>query len=85
MSHHVHAASFLVELHAAVDEGEERVVTTDADAETWMHLRSALADEDVTSDDGLATELFHAEALAAESRPFLTEPCPFLWAIKVGW
>ena len=65
LSDHVHAAAFLVELHAAVDEGEERVVTADADTETWMHLRSALADEDVTGDDGLAAELFHAEALAA--------------------
>ena len=30
--HHIHAAGFLIELHASVDEGEERVVAADADA-----------------------------------------------------
>jgi hypothetical protein len=61
----VDAAAFAVEVDLAIDEGEKRVVPADADIETRMHLRSALADDDIAGDDSLAAELFHAEALAA--------------------
>ena len=61
----VDAAAFAVEEHFAIDESEEGVVLAATDAEARMHLRSTLADDDVASDDRLAAELFHAEALAA--------------------
>ena len=61
----IHAAAFLVEEHAAIDEGEERVVPTAANAEARMHLSPALSDDDVPGDDSLAAEFFHAKALAA--------------------
>jgi hypothetical protein len=61
----VDAAAFLVEEHAAIHECEKRVVTTATDAESWMDLGAALADDDVSSDDSLTAEFFHAEAFAA--------------------
>lgn len=63
--HHVYAAAFLVEKHAAIDECEERVVLAATDAQARMDLGATLADNDVSSDHGLAAEFFHAEALAA--------------------
>ena len=63
--HHIHAATFLVEEHATVHKGEQCVIPAATDTEAWMHLRSALADDDVASNHGLAAELLNAEALAA--------------------
>lgn len=62
---HVDAATFFVEENTAVDESEERVVTATTNTQARMHFRATLADDDVTSDHGLAAEFFHAEALAA--------------------
>ena len=60
----VHAATFAVELHASGDEGEDRVVTTEADIAAWDELRSALAQDDVAWDDDFAAEFLNAETLA---------------------
>ena len=65
----VDAAAFAVEEHAAVDEGENRVVTAHTDTLTGVELGAALADDDVTGDDGLAAELLNAETLAAGIAP----------------
>ena len=62
---HIHATTFAVEFDFAIDEGENRVIATDADVTTGMELCSALADDDVPGNHGLAAEFFHAEALAA--------------------
>ena len=62
---HVDAASFFIEVNVTVGESEESVVFTHSNVSTWVPLGSALADEDVSSDDVLATEFLHAEAFAA--------------------
>src|SRR5690606_20013403 len=51
------------ELHLAVHQGEQGVVTAEADAGTRMELGAALAHDDVAGADGLATENLHAEVL----------------------
>lgn len=76
--HHVDAAGVAVEHDAAVDEGEDGVVTADADAGTGVEFRAALADEDVAGDDGLAAEFLHAEALAARVASVLDGALSFL-------
>src|SRR5690606_3956065 len=50
-----------LEGHHAVDEGEQRMVAADAHVHARMHLRSALADDDVAGDHGLAAVLLHTE------------------------
>ncbi len=61
----IHAATFLIEENATVNEGEESVISAATDAQARMDFGATLADDDVTSDDNLAAEFFHAEALAA--------------------
>jgi hypothetical protein len=80
----VHAAAFLVEEHAAIDESEERVVTTATDAKARMHFGAALADDDVSGDHGLAAEFFHAEALAAGIATVLDGTLSFFMGHKSG-
>jgi hypothetical protein len=53
----------LVELDVAVLEGKERPVAAHADILARMQLRTALADEDVARDDGLAAKSLDAEPL----------------------
>jgi hypothetical protein len=50
-------------LHLAVDEREQGVVATEADAGARMELGAALADDDVAGFDGLAAEDLDAEVL----------------------
>ena len=45
----------------AVNERKNRVVTAEADVSAWNKFRSALANDDVASDHGLAAEFFYAE------------------------
>lgn len=61
----VHAASFLVEEHASIDQCKKCVITSATHPKTRMHLRAALTDDDVASNHRLAAKFFHAEALAA--------------------
>ena len=61
----VHATAFLVETDASVNEGEDGVVTTNADACTWNPFGSTLTDDDVSSDDGFSAKAFDSETLAA--------------------
>src|SRR5690606_355317 len=51
------------ELDLAVDQREQRVVATEADARTRMELGTALADDDVAGLDGLAAVDLHAQVL----------------------
>ena len=44
---HVHAATFAVELHFAIDQREQRVVLAAADALAGVDLGAELADQDV--------------------------------------
>ena len=60
---HVHAATFAVELHLAIDEGEERVIATLTDALTSVEFRAELTNDDVAGDDLLATVTLHTATL----------------------
>ena len=57
------AAVHLVVLDGAVLEREERPIAANADVTSGMDTGAALADEDVTGDDGLAAKFFNAEPL----------------------
>jgi diadenosine tetraphosphatase ApaH/serine/threonine PP2A family protein phosphatase len=62
------------------------VVTADADTNTWMHFRSALTDDDVTSDDSLAAVFLDAEALAAGVTSVLDGTLSFFMGhVRRGW
>src|SRR4051812_10212889 len=52
------------EFHLAVDQGEDRVVTAEADIGAGIPLGAALTHQDVAGNDGLAAELLDAEAAA---------------------
>jgi len=52
-----------LELHDAVREREQGVITADADVRSRTELRSALTDEDIAGKDHLTAEPLHAEAL----------------------
>src|SRR6476620_2665187 len=62
----------VLELHDAVDEGEDRVVAAEADVLARVILGAILADDDVARDDLLAAVLLDAEefriAVAAVAR-----------------
>src|SRR5690554_2674476 len=64
---HAHGAALLrtldAELDLAVDEREQRVVATQADARTRVELGAALANDDVAGIDGLAAEDLDAQVL----------------------
>ena len=57
----VHAET--LELHCAIGKSEERIVRTDSDIQTRVHLRAALADEDITCNNCFAAKTLYAEAL----------------------
>ena len=61
----VDAAAFAVEADGACDDGEDGVVTAEADAFTGGPFGAALADDDVAGDDLLAAVFFDTEAFAA--------------------
>src|SRR5690242_19756671 len=51
------------ELHVALDEREQGVVTAATDAVARVEVRAALADDDLAGVDELAAVALHAEAL----------------------
>ena len=61
----VHTTAFAVEEDAAIHQGEDGVVAAHADVLAGVELGATLAHDDVAGDNSLATELLHAEALAA--------------------
>lgn len=64
-SNDVHTCAVFVKEHLAIAESEERVVFAHADVYARSPACAALADDDVASDDSLATVFFHAETFAA--------------------
>src|SRR6185312_5877747 len=62
---HVHTLldALLLEHDLAVHLREQRVVGARADVQARAHRRAALADDDVSSQDALATEALHAQSL----------------------
>jgi hypothetical protein len=59
----IDAATVPVEEHLTVGERKQRVVASLADIATGMPFRSALPNQDVASDDVLATKLFDSQPL----------------------
>src|SRR5215212_6109408 len=57
------ALTLVVELHDAVDLGEERVVAADADVHAGLELRAALADENRSTGHELTGEALDAQHL----------------------
>jgi len=55
----------LLELDDAVTQGVQGVILAHADILARIMLRTALTDDDVTSDSGLSTEKFHSESLTS--------------------
>ena len=53
-----------VEVHFTVVQSKEGVIATHADIFAWVITSAALAQDNVTGDDRLATEFFNAETLA---------------------
>ena len=56
-------AAFVFEGDDAGDLREQGVITTDADIDAGLELRSALTNQDRTARDQLATEALHAKSL----------------------
>lgn len=61
----IHAFAFAVELHFAIRECKQGVILATADVQAGVNFRPTLADDDVSSDDSLATEFLYAKTLAA--------------------
>src|SRR5689334_17713672 len=51
----VDATPFLIEVHFAFDQREDRVVAAEADVAAGAPARAALADDDIPRNDSLAT------------------------------
>src|SRR3954466_11968543 len=56
--------ALLAELHAALFQGEQRVIGADTDVGASTHRGTALADQDVAGNDVLAAVLLHAQTFA---------------------
>src|SRR5207342_3155814 len=63
------AALRVPELDRALDEGEQRVVTTATDTLPRVELRAALADQDLARVHGLAAEPLDAQPLRVRVAP----------------
>ena len=61
----VHATTFAVEEYATINKGEDGVVAAHTHVLAGVELGATLTNDDVAGDNSLATELLHAEALAA--------------------
>ena len=53
----------LTELHRSRSKGEQGVILADADVQSWVKLRAALADDDRASADYRAVENLDTESL----------------------
>ena len=60
----VHAAAVLIELHLAVDQGEESPIASGADVLASDELGAALANDNAAGGDMFPAEGFHTEPLA---------------------
>ncbi|OUI91277.1 hypothetical protein HK19_07585 [Acetobacter persici] len=55
--------------NAAVNQSEDGVVTTNTNVSARLHLRAALADDDIASDNLFATEFFNAKTASGAVAP----------------
>ena len=61
----IYAASFAVEIDTAVNQGENRMVASQAHVLSGVPLGSALSDNDVAGNDSLPSKLFNSQSFAA--------------------
>ena len=61
----VHATAVAVEVDVAINECKKGVVLAHANVLAGMPLGATLTNDDVSGDDGFATELFHTQAITA--------------------
>ena len=61
---HIHAATFAVKPHVAIDQRENRVIAAKTHVFAGMPLGSALTDDDIARDNFFAAELLHTATLA---------------------
>lgn len=65
INRHIFAAELaIMETHATVRGSEQRVVFTHANIHARIYAGAALTNDDVTTDDFLATEFLYAKATA---------------------
>jgi hypothetical protein len=69
---------FLFELHMTIAFCEQRVITTDADIHTCMNSRSALANNNIASNDSLAAIYLDAQPFGFRIATVLTTAACFL-------
>ena len=69
-----------LKLDPAVNQGEQGIVGANPDTAAGMDFGAALANENVACQNKLAVPALNSETLDSESRPFLVELTPFLWA-----
>src|SRR3954453_607838 len=72
------AFGLALELHVAIDQGEDRVVAAEADIGAGPDLGPALPDDDVAGEHGLAAVLLDAEAPAGGVAPVARGAACFL-------
>jgi hypothetical protein len=60
----VHPPAIAVELHTAVNESKEGVISSQTNVSTREKFRAALAQDDIAGDDGLAAKFLYTKALA---------------------
>ena len=77
-AHLVASAVLVLELHDAVDEGEDGEVAPDADVAAGMPLRAALAHDDAAGAHMLAAELLDAAVLRIAVTAVAGRPYAFL-------
>lgn len=81
-SFHVHAATIAIKCYVSVHQGENRVVTAEADVATRLELGSTLANDDVTRDDGLTAKFFDAQPFAVAVAAVLNTSLSFFMGHK---
>jgi hypothetical protein len=74
----IHATTVLIEAYNTVYEGEDCVIPTKPNILSRQKLCTALANNDVSGNDLLATELLHAEAFANAVASVLDAALTFL-------
>jgi len=62
--HNIHTAAIAVEFDMTIHKRPDRVITAEANIAAGLEFGSALAEDDVSGDDGLTAEFFNAKTLA---------------------
>ena len=74
----IYAASFAVEIDTAVNQGENRMIASQAHVLSGVPLGSALPDNYIAGNDSLSSKLFNSQSLAAGVASVLDRSLSFL-------